>query len=262
MIKNIITYPTPTGIEYAPDVRVFDKELCAFIDDLKETAEANSLDGLSASQVGSYYNVVVVKQNGDFLELINPRILSKKGNIDTVESSSYFPNITANMKRYETINLVYEDRVGEQHSLKANGEFAILLQRKIDYLFGANFLTQLKDEEKEKFELALSNSGVSCPTPPRGFNRDYFVKSSNYIMIAMILLLASSFIVDNSSLWDYQFYASLSVIGVNIAYFCYSYYENKKYNICTNCFNMSIYGVIGITLFRLSMIVLASWFIL
>ena len=81
MIREIITYPAQTGVEYAPDIRVFDDELYSFIDDLKETAEANSLDGLAGAQVGSYYNLVVVKQGEEFLELINPRVLKKQGTV-------------------------------------------------------------------------------------------------------------------------------------------------------------------------------------
>ena len=123
MIREIITYPAQTGVEYAPDVRVFDDELYSFIDDLKETAEANSLDGLAGAQVGSYYNVVVVKQGDEFLELINPRVLKKKGTIRSNESSSYFPNVSVDLDRYESISLVYEDRNGESHSLKAEVNF-------------------------------------------------------------------------------------------------------------------------------------------
>ena len=264
MIKDIITYPTPTGIEYAPDVRVFDEELFTFIDDLKETVEANSLQGLAAAQVGSYYNVVVVKQGSEFLELINPRVLSKKGSIKTIETTSYFPNVSAEITRYKSISLVYEDRNGQQHSLKADGDFSILLQRKIDYLFGANFLTKLREKEKEKFEASLNSNGVSCPTLPRRFSRDYFVKVSNYIMIVMLILLGSSFFFSDektlSSIWQYQLYLSFSVLGINIAYMFYSYYENKKYSICTNCYNMSIFGVVAIGLVRLTLIMLVSYF--
>ena len=266
MVKEIIKYPTPTGIEYAPDVRAFDKELCQFIDDLKETAVANSLDGLSAAQVGSYYNVVIVKVNSedeDYLELMNPRVLNKKGTVITRESSSYFPNVDVEIERYDSISLVYEDRAGEQHSLKADGAFSILLQRKIDYLFGANFLTKLKDEKREDFTQLLSSNGASCPTPTNSFSRDYFVKTSNYVMIGMVILLLSSFLLDNKeSLWLYQVYSSLGVVGINIAYTLYSYYENKKFSICTNCYNMSIFGVVAIGLVRLTMIMVASYFIL
>ena len=266
MIKEIITYPTPTSIEYAPDVRVFDEELCTFIDDLKETAVASKLDGLAAAQVGSYYNVVIVKKDtndSDYLELINPRVLSKKGNVRTLESSSYFPNVSVEVQRYETISLVYEDRDGEQHSLKADGSFSILLQRKIDYLFGANFLTKLKDKELESFEATLNASGASCPTTPHSFSRDYFLKAANYFMIVMLLILASSLFISETTtlqtLWEYQLYLSWSVLAINTLYLFYSYYENKKYSICTNCFNMSIYGVVAISLVRLSIIMIISY---
>lgn len=266
MIREIITYPTPTGVEYAPDIRVFDDDLYAFIDDLKETAEANSLDGLAAAQVGSYYNVVVVKKGDDFLELINPRVLKKKGSIRTTESSFCFPNVSVDLDRYESISLVYEDRNAEQHSLQADGEFSILLQRKIDYLFGANFLTKLKDDEREKFEALLMSNGASCPTTPRSFSRDYFVKAANYIMIVMLVLLGVSLFISDekilTELWTYQLYISFIVLAINILYLIYSYYENKKYSICTNCFNMSIYGVVAIGLFRLTLLMTVSYFLI
>ncbi len=266
MIKNIITYPTPTGIEYAPDVRVFDEELFSFIDDLKETATANNLQGLSAAQVGSYYNLVVVKQGEGFLELINPRVLSKKGKLFSTESSSYFGDISVEIPRYESISLVYEDRNGEAHSLKADGAFGILLQRKIDFLFGANFLTLLKDENRENFERLLNSNGASCPTTPRVFSRDYFIKAANYLMIIMILILSSSLFVSQEPLLDTlyktQLYLSFVVVAINISYILYSYYENRKYSICTNCYNMSIFGVVGITLFRLTLLMSASYFLI
>jgi len=262
MIKEIITYPTPTGIEYAPDIRVFDEALYAFIDDLKETAEANHLEGLAAAQVGSYYNVVVVKKEGAFLELLNPRVLSKKGSVQTTESSSYFLNVSAELSRYETISLVYEDREGNSHSLKAEGAFSILLQRKIDYLFGANFLTKLKGEKRDAFEALLSSNGVSCPTTPASFSRDYFVKAASYTMIGMVLFLLVTLFTQIPNAWSYQLYLSFLVVGINTVYLLYSYYENKKYSICTNCFNMSIYGVVAISLVRLSMVMIASYFLI
>lgn len=262
MIKTIITYPTPTGVEYAADIRVFDEALHTFIDDLKETLEVNNLEGLAASQVGSYYNVLVVKQNGEFIELLNPRVLSKKGSVTSTESTAYFPGVSTELERYKSISLVYEDRNGEAHSLKAEGEFAILLQRKIDYLFGATFLTKLKDEKRDAFEALLNSNGISCPTPNTGFSRDYFVKASNYLMIAMLLFLGLSLFVDIPQAWDYQLYASFMVVGINILYTLYSYYENKRFSICTNCYNMSIFGVVAIGLVRLTLLMTVSYFLI
>ncbi|WP_324171042.1 peptide deformylase [Sulfurimonas sp.] len=266
MIKDIIIYPTPTGVEYAPDIRVFNEQLFIFIDDLKETVEANNLKGLAAPQVGSYYNLVVIKKDGEFLELINPRVLRKSGEITSVETTSYFPNTSVQIKRYESISLVYEDRNGDSHSLKASGDFSILLQRKIDYLFGANFLTKLKDKDRENFEASLNANGVSCPTTPSSFSRDYFIKASNIVLIAMLLLLISSFIISEKDtlkeMWNYQLYLSFGVLAINIFYALYSYYENKKFSICTNCYNMSIFGVVAMGFFRLTMIMVVSFLLI
>lgn len=85
MIREIITYPTPPSVQYATDVRTFNEELFSLIEDMKDTIEANSLDGLAAFQIGSYYNVVVIKkEDGTFLELINPRLISNSGRVTTV----------------------------------------------------------------------------------------------------------------------------------------------------------------------------------
>jgi len=85
-------------------------------------------------------------------------------------------------------------------------------------------------------------------------------------MIAMLILLGSSLFVSDklilNDMWSYQLYLSFGVLGINIVYLLYSYYENKKYSICTNCFNMSIYGVVAIGLFRLTLLMIASYFLI
>ncbi|NPA58839.1 MAG: peptide deformylase [Epsilonproteobacteria bacterium] len=269
MTKQITTYPQPLSVEFASDVRVFNEELFSFIDDLKDTIIENNLDGLSATQVGSYYSVVVVKKDDEeFLELINPRILTTRGKITTVEHTSYYKDKYAKVTRANTISLIYEDRDAKQHSLSVSGNFSVLLQRKIDYLFGANFLTKLSKEDRENFELGLANdSTLSCPPKIRtGFSRDYFIHASNYIMIGMLLLLGVSFFISDKvsleTIWNYQLYISFVVLGINLFYILYSYYENKRFSICTNCYNMSIFGVTVLGLFRLTLVMLASYLLI
>ncbi len=246
MILPIITYPTPIGIEYAPDVRSFDEELFTFLDNLKETAFSASLDALSGAQVGSYYNVVVYKENEVFKELINPRIIKREQEIQVTEYTSYFPNISADMKRYKSITLIYEDRKGEQHSMKVENDLSVTLQRKIDYLYGANFLVLLKGKEREEFESRLE---VKEPTTNR------FVQISNSIMIGMIILLFSSLFID-INLWSYQFYASWSVVGINIFSILYLRYTSKGW------LDLTAYSAMAIDMFRVSVIMMTSWFVL
>lgn len=269
MIREIITYPTPPSVEYATDVRVFNEEIFSLIEDMKDTIEANSLEALAAFQIGSYYNVVVVKkeQGGDFLELINPRIISQSGKVTTVEKTAYFPKLSANVTRYETIGLVYQDRFGNQHSLKADGNLSILLQRKIDYTFGSSFLNKLSKEEKKLFVKKLefgSNVAISqsCPTV---FKRDYIIKAINTLMVAMIILLIGSlFLSDDTSaqFWQYQTNLFYGVLALNVIYFFYAQYEGKRFTSCTSCQIGNIIGTSVISLIKLSVIMLLSYFII
>jgi len=206
-------------------------------------------------------------EGGTFLELINPRIISNSGRVTTREKTAYFSGLSAEVTRYEKISLVYQDRDGNQLSLKADGDLSILLQRKIDYTFGSSFINKLSKDEKKLFEKKLefgSDIAISesCPTV---FKRDYIVKAINTIMIAMIILLASSlFVSDETSitLCNSQINLSLLVIGLNIVYFFYAQYEGKQFTSCTSCQIGNIIGTAVISLMYLSVIMLLSYFIL
>lgn len=267
MIKEIITYPTPPSVKYATDVRIFDDETASLIEDLKDTINANSIEALAAFQIGNYYNIIVVKkESGEFLELINPRVISHSGKVTTIERTAYFPGLSAEVNRFEKIGLIYQDRELNQHSLKADGTFSILLQRKIDYTFGSTFLNKLNKQEKKIFQKKLefgSDIAISesCPTI---FKRDYIIKVINIVMIAMIALLIVSLFIDTkeSTLWGYQTYLFMSALGLNIIYFFYAQYEGKRFTSCTSCQIGNIIGTTLISLIKLTIIMVFSYFIL
>lgn len=268
MVKKIITYPTPPSVEYGTDVRLFNEEIFSLLEDMKDTIEANSLDGLAAFQIGSYYNIVVVKKDdGSFLELINPRLINSSGKVTTTEKTAYFPGLSANVSRYETISLIYQDRKGAQHSMKAEGDLSILLQRKIDYTFGSSFINKLDKDEKKLFEKKLefgSDIAISesCPTT---FKRDYIVKAINVIMFSMLILLIGSFFVEQDtadSIWQYQVNLSFLAVGLNIIYFFYAQYEGKKFTSCTSCQIGNIIGTAVISLIKVGILMLLSYFIM
>ena len=235
MIKEIIKYPTPLSVQYGIDVRVFNEELFSLIDDLKDTINENNLDGLSAFQIGNYFNVVVVKdENGEFLELVNPRMIAHDSKIVSTETTAYYGDLAAEVSRYKNISIVYQDRLAQNKSLNISNDLAILIQRKLDYTFGATFLQKLAPDQRDIFEAKLqygSNVGASdyCPTT---FQRDKILKVINVGMIVMLLALIVSFFVSEAELletiWDYQFYGSFGILTLNIIYFFYAQYEGKN----------------------------------
>lgn len=267
MVQEIIQYPTPPSVQYSTDVRVFNENIFSLIDDMKDTIEANGLDGLTAFQIGSYYNIVVIKNDdGSYLELINPRLLKTEGKITTTERTAYFPGLSAEITRHNKISVVYQDRNGNDLSLMAEGERSVLIQRKIDYTFGSHFLPKLTKEEKAKFDAKLefgSDIAISesCPTT---FQRDKILKVIKYIMMAMLLLVVSSLFVDkelDAVLWSYQLYTSFVVFGLNIIYFFYAQYEGSKYTSCSSCQIGNIIGTTVISLVKLSLIMILSYFL-
>jgi len=265
MIQEIIQYPTPPSAEYATDVRVFNENIFSLIDDLKDTIEANDLEGLAAFQIGSYYNIVVIKkEDGEFLELLNPRMLSTKGRVTTTETTAYYPGMSVEVERHESISLVYQDRDAKDCSMKADGALSILIQRKIDYTFGANFLSKLSKEAKEQFEAKLEHGGhvsVSevCPTTNK---RDYFVKISNVFLIIMsVILLVSLFIEETQSLWSTQVYLSYGVVVANIIYFFYAQYEGRGLSSCSSCQIGNILGTVAIAIIKLILLMSISFFL-
>jgi len=269
MIKDIIQYPTPLSVKYATDVRVFDEELFALIDDLKDTIKENNLDGLAAFQIGNYYNVIVVKdENGELIEMINPRLIAHSGKVTEKETTAYYPNVSAEVQRFETISIVYQDRNGKDCSMKVSGDVARVIQRKIDYTFGATFILKMSKEERERFESKLSNGldvgyDEYCPTT---FKRDYILKAIRILLVAMVLSVVISLFLDDkeliSNLWSYQLYGSFGVLGMIIVYFFYGQYEGKKYTSCTSCQIGNILGTCAITLIQLTVVMTLSYFVL
>jgi len=267
MVRDIVTYPTPPSVEYGTDVRVFNDEIASIIQDLKDTIEENSLEALAAFQIAKMYNVIVVKkEDGTFLELINPRIISSSGKTTTVEKTAYFPGLSASVERYTNISVIYEDRDMKQQVLKLSGDEAVLLQRKIDYTFGSSFINKLSEDEKKSFEKKLefgSDIAISesCPTT---FKRDYLLKSINLVMIGMVLLFIASLFIEMeetlSDIWNYQLYLSYLSLGLSIVYFFYAQYEGKQFTSCTSCQIGNIIGTTVIVLIKLTIIMLLSYF--
>lgn len=266
MIKQIITYPTPPSLQFSAPVRSYNDEVSEIIQDLKDTLLKNSLEGLAAFQIGSPLNVVVIKKEDDsFLVLLNPNVVFMQGKIRTKEITGYFPELSAEVDRYEKISVVYEDEDMKSQVLKAEGEFAILLQRKIDYTFGSSFINKLDPQEKEFFKQKLEfgediTQNQTCSTT---YKRDYIKKTIDFLIIAMVFVLVASFFTPSDiDMWSYQVYLLTSVLVLNIVYFFYAQYESRSSIACSSCQIGNIIGTVTLSLLRMSAVVLLSYFLI
>lgn len=268
MIKKIIQYPTVMSLEFGAPVRHFDDSLLEIIQDLKETIIANDLNALAAFQIGSPLAVIIIKQNNDhFLEIINPVIIKREGSTTPSESTAYFPGLTAKTKRYEKITLMYEDREGTQQFLSADRDLAITIQRKTDYLLGANFRIRMTEEEKKLFDakLEFGTDRIDHNDCPTVFKKDKILHLINYGFIAGIFGLLLSFFLSTEIVKTVKIAENtlmLTLLLLMILYFFYAQYEGKKYKHCTSCQIGNIIGTFAILSVKFLLLFLANYFIL
>ena len=254
MIKEIIKYPITPSKEFGANVRFFDETLFTLIQDLKETIEANHLSALSAFQIGSPLAVIVMKQaNGEFLEIINPTVIKREGTIHPIETTAYFPGLSATTTRYEKIKVMYSDRDDKQHFLEADGELCVMLQRKIDYLFGANFRLRLSKEEAAVFDskLEFGTDAITQNGCPTVFKRDKILQAIKALFVVGILALFGKLFLQETNIALLKIgenYLMLGMLFLTVIYFFYAQYEGKQYKHCSSC---QIGNIIGTTLLSL-----------
>jgi peptide deformylase len=268
MVREITKYPTIPSLEFGGNVRHFDASLDGVIQDLKDTIEANKLKGLAAFQIGSPLSVIVVKKDdGSFLELINPRMIKHEGSIEPTETTAYFPGLSAKTKRYKKIKIMYEDREGKQQFLDAQDDFAVLLQRKMDYVFGSNFRMRMSEKERNLFDkkLEFGTDAITDNGCPTEFKRDKILRLFRVLFISGVLGVAGSLFVDAQTLEllkSVENYIMLTMLTLIIIYFFYAQYEGKQYKNCSSCQIGNIIGTSAIELGKLFVLFVLSYFLL
>lgn len=267
MIKKIIQYPTVMSLEFGGNVRHFDDTLLEIIQDLKDTILAKELNALAAFQIGSPLAVMVIKEDDQFLEIINPVIIKREGSVTPTETTAYFPELSATTKRYEKIKVMYEDRDAKQQFLSAEGDLAVTIQRKADYLLGANFRIRMSEEEKQLFDnkLEFGTDSLNFNDCPTVFKRDRILRVINYGFIAGIISLIIGLFLSGENLLLLKTGIETlmaSILILIISYFLYAQYEGKQYKQCTSCQIGNIIGTTAILTFKLLLLFIVSYFIL
>jgi len=266
LIKKIVRYPVTPSLEFGANVRIFNDELFELIEDVKDTMQENELDALAAFQIGSPYNVIVLRDGENYTELINARVIKREGSIEIIERTAYFPDLSAKTKRYDKITVMYEDREGRDQFLNAAGELSATIQRKLDYSFGSNFRVRLDEKERALFDAKLefgtdTITENGCPTV---FKRDKILHTFKYTFITAIVGVIISFFLSAEALNIVKMvenYSMIFMLSLLVIYFFYAQYEGKQYKNCSSCQIGNIIGVTTISLVKLLFLFLLNYFL-
>ncbi len=144
--RKIILQDNPLLRKKSKKVNVFDEKLWELLDDMAETMRVNNGCGIAAPQVGVLKRAVVVEVNQMFLELINPEILSSRGNQCEVEGCLSVPNRSGYVNRPELVCVKAFDRYGNEFAITGTGLLAVALCHEIDHLDGILYIDKLVKE--------------------------------------------------------------------------------------------------------------------
>ncbi|MEW6183702.1 MAG: peptide deformylase [Bacillota bacterium] len=139
-VFRIVQVGDPVLREKARPVMKITPAVLRLIDDMTETMHSASGLGLAAPQVGVPKRVIVVDAGHGLHELINPEILTAKGNVTDREGCLSLPGIWGEVRRASYVKVRAMNRHGETVEIDAKDYFARALQHEIDHLDGVLFI--------------------------------------------------------------------------------------------------------------------------
>ena len=130
------------------EVDRFDEDLAAFVEDLIETMYQAEGVGLAAPQVGDPRRVTVidvgeVRDRSETLVLVNPRIIERRGTIESEEGCLSIPGVVETIERAAEVDVEYQDATGSRQEVTGTALLSRALQHEIDHLDGVLFIDHL-----------------------------------------------------------------------------------------------------------------------
>lgn len=138
--RFVVQVGEPILRKVCKEVKNFDAELGALLDDMKQTVRAEDGAGLAAPQIGVDARAVVVDVEEGFFELVNPEIYYEKGEQTGPEGCLSVKGKQGIVTRPEKVKIVYRDRTGRKHKLTAEGFFARAVCHELDHLDGVLYI--------------------------------------------------------------------------------------------------------------------------
>jgi len=157
-LLHILQYPHPGLREKARPVTQFDKAITKLAEDMLETMYQAPGIGLAATQVNRAIQLLVIdtsEAKDDPLVIINPEIIESSGEVINEEGCLSFPNIYANVPRFEQVTVNYQDSDGNDQQLKADGLLAICVQHEMDHLQGKVFVDYISALKRNRIRKQL-----------------------------------------------------------------------------------------------------------
>lgn len=157
-ILPILHYPDPRLRNKALPVEGVDAVVRTLLDDMLETMYKAPGIGLAAPQVNISKRVIVIdlsEERNQPLYLVNPEILSQRGETQVEEGCLSVPYIYEPVDRAEWVKVRALGRDGQAFEMEAEGLLAVCIQHEIDHLEGKLFVDYLSEIKRSRIRKKL-----------------------------------------------------------------------------------------------------------
>ena len=144
---KVIKFGNPVLRQTAKPVTVFHKKIHSLVDSIAETLyNCEYGAALAANQVEVLKKITVIDYQGEYIEMVNPEILSSEGEQIDQEGCLSFPGYTGLVKRFDLIKVKYMDRYGKENIIERTGKLSRCIQHEIDHLNGVLFIDRIVED--------------------------------------------------------------------------------------------------------------------
>lgn len=140
-LRKILTQGDPALEKKCRQVEQFNQRLHILLDDMKETLVDSGGVGLAAPQVGILRRVVVIVDEDDnMLELVNPVIIHQEGEQDGFEGCLSVPGMYGKVLRPDFVTVRAQDRDGNVFEASGKELVARCFCHELEHLDGHLFV--------------------------------------------------------------------------------------------------------------------------
>jgi peptide deformylase len=143
-------------------VSEFGPELKPLFKQMEETMIDAKGVGLAAPQIGVSKQIAIMNPEPEddtrLLKMVNPRIVSSSNETENLEEGCLsVPGVRGEVARASEITVVYQDEDGKEHTLRAEGMLARIIQHELDHLNGVLFVDRLSFAKRSLIKGKLKN---------------------------------------------------------------------------------------------------------
>ncbi len=156
---KIVKFDEPTIRKISRPVEEITPRILTLLDDMTETMRAHGGVGLAAVQVGVLRRVVVIEvEEGNVIELINPKIVAYAGEQEDAEGCLSNPGQYGIVRRPLAVTVRALNRNGEEFELNGKELLARAICHECDHLDGKIY-TDIQDRALTREEIKEMSRG-------------------------------------------------------------------------------------------------------